>query len=88
MLRSPSCEDCCHQCHSETSIVNEKYMLRGTFLCCILHYGPMLSAVFGVRSPGAWLARGQKLGLCLCPIVFLHGEATIFNIYSTTMTFA
>ena len=51
--------------------------MRGTFLCCILHYGPMLSAVFGVRSPGAWLARGQKLGLCLCPIVFLHGEATI-----------
>ena len=50
--------------------------------------GPMLLDVFGVRSPGAWFARGQKLGLCLCPIVFLHGEATIFNIFSTTMPFA
>ena len=88
MLRNPSCEDGCHQCLSDTSIVCEKYMLRRTFLCCILHYGPMLSDVFGVRSPGAWLSRGQKLGLCLCPIVFLHVEVTIFNIYRTTMTFA
>ena len=88
MLRSPSCEDCCHQCHSETSIVSEKYMLRSTFLCCILHYGPMLSDVFGVRSPGAWLARGQNLDYVYVRLFFLHGEATIFNIYSTTMTFA
>ena len=48
-----------------------------------------LQSLFAVvRSPGAWLSRGQKLGLCLCPIVFLHVEVTIFNIYRTTMTFA
>ena len=47
----------------------------------------MLLDVFRVRSPGVWFARGQILGLCLCPMVFLHVEATIFNIYSTTMPF-
>ena len=47
----------------------------------------MLLDVYGVRSRGVWFVRGQILGLCLCPMVFLHVEATIFNIYSTTMPF-
>ena len=41
-----------------------------------------------VRSSGAWLSQGQKLGLCLLPIGFLQVQVTIFNIYRTTMTFA
>ena len=41
-----------------------------------------------VRSPGAWLSQGQKLGLYLPPTVFLYVGVTVFNIYRTTVTSA
>ena len=54
-----------HQCHSETRIVNEKYMLRGTFLCCILHYGPMLSVFPMLLTTTQAVERGYSETSCL-----------------------
>ena len=75
------------QCHHETNIVIEKYMVRSTFLCCILHYGThVVGCVWGSFSR-CLVRPGTDTWIVFMSDGFLHVEATIFNIYSTTMPF-